>query len=492
MTAGCVTPPPTPSLREVVPNTLSASQGGAVELKGDGFLPVGVFEFDAPGKAQWSVPVSATATNGSLTVILGAVRWVDGRTVSATVPPGLPTGTWSVELTLPRGDVVSLADALTLSEFSDEDAGVVLPCAETTLADDDGDGFGAPGTDAMLCGPGRVDAGGDCNDADALANPNGTEVCNSLDDDCDGTRDDGVCRPDAGAGDGGTVVFVRVRTIEAMDRDFVAVSAWGPESVWMAGGDKLFVHVADGGFIDRSANCPPRMNAVWADSNGRAFVAGGNPGIGRIATATVMNGCSNSVMLPDPVVGLRGFVSVDGGWMVEALLRDGRRASWDGTGNPSVVGSANGLTLTTGASATRSIFFGAGRNSLNTPVVVRVRDTGTQSFDNLSALGTVPSLRGSSSVSATDLVVVGDNGFVGTRATGQWDRKLDAGTDALFAVRAFGVGRFYVSGERGQVRLWNGRWTVFPTDPLAVRAMDGVDEEHLWLVGDNGFILRRP
>lgn len=488
LTVGCVAAPPSPALREVVPNTLPAGEGGDVELKGDGFLPVGVFEFDAPGKSQWSAPVSATATNGSLTVILGAPRWVNAGTVAAVVPRGLPAGVWSVELSLPRGDVVSLAEAFTLVDPSDEDAGVLVPCDDTTLADDDGDGFGASGTEAMLCGPGRVDAGGDCNDGDALTNPAGTEVCNTLDDDCDGTPDDGVC-----AADGGGVRFVRVRDLDAMDRDFVAVSAFGPESLWLAGGDKLFVHVPDAGFIDRSNNCPPRMNAVWADPSGRAFVAGGNPGIGRIATATRMGGCAPSVMLPDPVVGLRGFTSSDGGVVVEALLRDGRRATWDGTGNPAVVGNANGLTLTTGATASRSIFFGAGRNSLNTPVVLRVRDTGAQSFDNLSALGTVPTLRGSSAVSAVDVVVVGDNGFVGSRAAGVWQRIGDAGTDALFAVEAFGVGRFYVSGERGQVRLWSGTgWTVFPTDPLAVRAMDGVDEEHLWLVGDNGFILRRP
>ncbi|MBL8914079.1 MAG: putative metal-binding motif-containing protein [Archangium sp.] len=490
--AGCVSPPPAPSLREVVPSSLSAAEGGAVELKGEGFLPLGVFEFDTPNKTMWTAPVSATASNGTLNVILGSMRWVDARTVAASVPRGLPAGAWSVELTLPRGEVVTLANAFTLVEFSDEDAGVVMPCAETTLADLDDDGFGAPGTEAMLCGPGRVDAGGDCNDADALANPNGTEVCNALDDDCDGTPDDGVCRADAGASDGGTVVFVRVRTIEAMDRDFVAVSAWGPESLWLAGGDKLFVRVPDGGFLDRSSNCPMRMNAVWADSNGRAFVAGGNPGIGRITTATVMNGCAPSAMLPDPVVGLRGFTANDGGVAVEALLRDGRRATWDGTGNPTVLGNANGLTLTTGDSASRSLFFGAGRNSLNTPVVLRVRDTGAQSFDNLSALGAVPTVRGSSSISPTRLVMVGDNGFVGSRNAGVWERVPDAGVDALYAVKAFGAGRFYVSGERGQVRLWNGSWTVFPTDPLAVRAMDGVDEEHLWLVGDNGFILRRP
>jgi hypothetical protein len=486
LTAGCVSPPVAPALREVVPQELPAEAGGAVELKGDGFLPVGVFDLDKPASSSWMTPVSAQATNGSVTVLLSSVTWVDGKTVTATVPRGLPPGLWSIELTVPRGETLMLPDSLRLTEAAEFDAGLVVMCDVTTLQDSDGDSFGLDGTEAMLCGPGRVDAGGDCNDFDALMHPGATEVCNGLDDDCDGTVDDGVCA-DGGAG------FRRITTLNDQDNDFVAVSAFGPDSVWIAGGDKLYVHVPDAGFVNRSNNCPPRMNAVWADSSGRAFVAGGNPGIGRVATATRTGGCTNSVMIPDPVVGLRGFTSADGGVVVDMLMRDGRRVTWDGVGPTQVVGAAQGLTLTTGHAAARSTFYGAGRNSVNVPVVLRVRDDGRQTFDNLGALGaTLPAFHGSWSVSPFDLVLVGDQGFVATRFAGAWMRPADAGTDDFFAVRAFAPGRFYVSGSRGQVRLWNGAWTVFPTDVQPVRAMDGVDEEHLWLVGDNGFILRRP
>ncbi len=58
--------------------------------------------------------------------------------------------------------------------------------------DEDGDGWGV-GEPVCLCGPeGALTAtkGGDCNDAAKKANPGGFEVCNGLDDDCDGETDE--------------------------------------------------------------------------------------------------------------------------------------------------------------------------------------------------------------------------------------------------------------------------------------------------------------
>lgn len=61
--------------------------------------------------------------------------------------------------------------------------------------DADGDGFGSSAVAPVSsCLPvaGSVTNNGDCNDADAAVNPDVAEICNGLDEDCDGSVDDGV------------------------------------------------------------------------------------------------------------------------------------------------------------------------------------------------------------------------------------------------------------------------------------------------------------
>ncbi len=58
--------------------------------------------------------------------------------------------------------------------------------------DNDGDGFGDPNTPMLLCfeSAGWVLNTDDCNDGDALAYTNASEVCDGVDNDCDGDIDD--------------------------------------------------------------------------------------------------------------------------------------------------------------------------------------------------------------------------------------------------------------------------------------------------------------
>lgn len=68
-----------------------------------------------------------------------------------------------------------------------DEAGLDEDCDATTLGSDaDGDGF-----QSAECCNGAA-CGDDCNDAVRTANPLATEVCNGIDDDCDGDVDEGV------------------------------------------------------------------------------------------------------------------------------------------------------------------------------------------------------------------------------------------------------------------------------------------------------------
>jgi hypothetical protein len=66
--------------------------------------------------------------------------------------------------------------------------------------DVDGDEFGADGMDSCRCTltpPYTSFFGGDCNDDDEFINPAMEDICNGLDDDCDGQVDPVGCDPDA-------------------------------------------------------------------------------------------------------------------------------------------------------------------------------------------------------------------------------------------------------------------------------------------------------
>ena len=110
----------------------------------------------------------------------------------------LPDGYTSAELATDCNDVDATInpDAIEVCDGVDNDCdGVIDPSdssdASTWYADVDGDGYGDADATALACdaSDGWVADATDCDDSDAAVNPAATEVCNGIDDDCDGVID---------------------------------------------------------------------------------------------------------------------------------------------------------------------------------------------------------------------------------------------------------------------------------------------------------------
>jgi hypothetical protein len=74
----------------------------------------------------------------------------------------------------------------------DEDPSVDLSTGIEVFADVDADGYGDPGDMLSVCEvpAGYLEDDGDCDDGDALISPAADEVCDAVDNDCDGLTDD--------------------------------------------------------------------------------------------------------------------------------------------------------------------------------------------------------------------------------------------------------------------------------------------------------------
>jgi hypothetical protein len=136
------------------------------------------------GTTLWQETQAVTVTKGLFNVYLGSKNPLDeaifnGRDLYLGITVGLD------QEMQPRTRLASAPYAIT--------AGQSLCTFTTWYLDHDGDGYGDPNVSYPSCSapPGYVTNNTDCNDSNFFMNPAQAEVCNGLDDDCDGVVDDG-------------------------------------------------------------------------------------------------------------------------------------------------------------------------------------------------------------------------------------------------------------------------------------------------------------
>lgn len=93
--------------------------------------------------------------------------------------------------TLPS-EYVQVDETTTILGDCDDDDATVLSADTTVYSDGDGDGYGDDESEMLACGieDGYTTTGGDCDDGDGDIYPDATEVCDDVDNNCDGDIDD--------------------------------------------------------------------------------------------------------------------------------------------------------------------------------------------------------------------------------------------------------------------------------------------------------------
>ncbi len=124
--------------------------------------------------------------NGDFTsaVNIGSLNSTTDGIISCIIPSNTPAGT---------GYRIRVVSSMPVSKGSDNGSNITIFQSITYYADDDHDGYGDPIHFLVSCsGPpnGYVNNNLDCDDTNVNVHPNATEICNLIDDDCDGLIDD--------------------------------------------------------------------------------------------------------------------------------------------------------------------------------------------------------------------------------------------------------------------------------------------------------------
>jgi hypothetical protein len=152
----------------------------AVTRNGSGIISTDTFDLELPAIIQEDI----SCTEVSLSAVGGETfSWTGGATTSEITVT--MAGTYSVTITSEGCSPVVVSKAVT------------MPQSSRYYRDTDGDGFGNELVFQDACSPpeGFVASSTDCDDSNAAIYPGATEICDGLDNDCDGAIDDGITVP---------------------------------------------------------------------------------------------------------------------------------------------------------------------------------------------------------------------------------------------------------------------------------------------------------
>lgn len=387
------------------------------------------------------------------------------------------------------------------------------PAPVTWHPDVDEDGEGAAGTaGTKVCAPNMGPAGTvanatDCDDADRITRAGLGEVCDAVDNDCDGQVDEG-------AACGGTLTQVVDTALGGGNHDWRAV-ALGQNGlpVWIVGRNgKIAVRTAAGGafrshsFGDSPANTTNCGDFHWftawvRPSDGHVFIAGEQGRVAEHTGAACIN--QEDAAGTGDIYGMVGFES-GGVTTLYMVTTEGRVFTWVPGTVPVERDNAEPYSAIHGLDP--NLLLVAGRSSGGDQRVYSYANGNLAAeTEHTMSSGTVGGDMNSVWMAAAGLAyAVGDGGNVW-----RWDggtgwallSRPPNVTAALFGVVALPNGDAYtvdISGN-GQIHRrtpygWATRGPKLPpaqaTKPLYAIAMASASD--FWVVGDDGFVFHYP
>jgi hypothetical protein len=407
------------------------------------------------------------------------VEWLDPQHLKARLSSGITPGSYSVEVIDSHGRKGALPSALAVVCTKCPDAGPPTGC-DAGFLDLDRDGYGEDGGFGVTCDVPRSSQAGDCNDFDRLTHPSAPEVCNGLDDDCNGVVDDGC----ADAGFVAEQVDTAHWTVVAMAG---AADPWlaGTGGVVLDGGGEL-ARRSSGSFV--TAGCPGAWTTGTSDSSGTLYLGASTFSTANFATATAPGAGCTKLGLSEQAMMVRSL----GGGPVRGVTSS-ELIIWNGI--------PQFAPLSLGAGVQLSAVGGAGLGSLVIGGTSAAGVEAWQLFDGgfipLGLAGKLadPQLLAVAGFDDGSAVAVGNKGSVAMYLAGTWNvaGALDGGT--LNAAWAASAARVYAVGPGARAYLFDGLgWRRIATPAVggsAFNAIDATSESDLWIAADNGWVIHR-